>query len=58
MKALFVATVQSHIAQFHLGAMKLLKDQGYEVHVAAKDNLNEKNDFSTYVLDLVFDIKK
>ena len=50
MKALFVATVQSHIAQFHLGAMKLLKDQGYEVHVAAKDNLNEK-----YLIFLLID---
>lgn len=56
MKALFVATVQSHIAQFHLGAMKLLKDNGYEVHVAAKNNLSEKNGLSLENVDCVFDI--
>lgn len=42
-KILFVATVQSHIAQFHKPYIKMLKKMGYEVHVAAKDNLSEKN---------------
>lgn len=42
-KALLVATVQSHIAQFHRPLIKLLQDNGYEIHIAARDNLGEKN---------------
>ena len=37
-KVLLTATVQSHICQFHKPLMKLLKENGYEVHVAARDN--------------------
>ena len=33
-KVLFVATVDSHIRHFHIPYLKLLKDCGYEVHVA------------------------
>lgn len=33
-KALFVATVDIHIKSFHLPYLKLLKEMGYEVHVA------------------------
>lgn len=33
-KVLFVATVDSHIEAFHLPYLKLLHDNGYEVHVA------------------------
>lgn len=33
-KALFVATVDIHIKCFHLPYLKLLKEMGYEVHVA------------------------
>lgn len=57
MKALFVATVQSHIAQFHTGAIKLLKENGYEVHVAARNNLAEKNGLKLENVDKVFDIQ-
>lgn len=56
MKALFVATVQSHIAQFHLKAIELLKQNGYEIHVAARDNLKEKNGLKLKNVDEVFDI--
>lgn len=56
MKALFVATVQSHIAQFHLKAIELLKQNGYEVHVAARDNLAEKNGLQLKNVDKVFDV--
>ncbi|MDO5555316.1 MAG: glycosyltransferase family 4 protein [Clostridia bacterium] len=35
-KVLFVATVESHIIHFHVEHLKLFKDKGYEVHVAAK----------------------
>ena len=33
-KALFVATIDSHIKAFHLPYLRLLKNMGYEVHVA------------------------
>lgn len=33
-KALYVATVDIHIKSFHLPYLKMLKDMGYEVHVA------------------------
>lgn len=43
MKILYVATVLSHICQFHLPHLRMLKEQGYEIHVAAHDNLAVKN---------------
>lgn len=39
-KILFVATVTSHIKAFHISCLKLLKEQGYEVHVASNGNEN------------------
>lgn len=56
MKILLTATVQSHICQFHKPLMKLLKENGYEVHVAARDNLAEKNGLAMEYADKVFDI--
>lgn len=43
MKILYTASVLSHICQFHLSVMKALQEQGHEIHVAARDNLAEKN---------------
>ena len=43
MKNLYTATVLSHICQFHLPHMQNLQEQGWEVHVAAHDNLAVKN---------------
>lgn len=43
MKILYVATVLSHICQFHLPYLRMLKEQGHEIHVAAHDNLAVKN---------------
>ena len=43
MKILYTATVLSHICQFHLPHMKALQERGWEVHVAAHDNLAVKN---------------
>ena len=43
MKILYVATVLSHICQFHLPYLRMLKEQGHEIHVAAHDNLAMKN---------------
>lgn len=55
-KVLLVATLQSHIGQFHKPLMKLLKDNGWEIHVAARDNLAEKNGLRLEYPDRVFDI--
>ena len=55
MKILFVATVQSHICQFHLPIMDMLQQNGYEVHVAARNNLAEKNGLSMKYADKVFE---
>lgn len=58
-KVLLVATVQSHIAQFHRPVAKMLRENGYEVCVAARNNLAEKNglriDFADKVFDVPFD---
>jgi len=35
-KVLFVATVESHLLNFHIPFMKLLQEKGYEVHVATR----------------------
>ncbi len=43
MKILYTASVLSHICQFHLPVMEMLQKEGHTVHVAAKDNLAEKN---------------
>ena len=43
MKILYTATVLSHICQFHLPHMQHLQQMGWEVHVAAHDNLAVKN---------------
>ena len=55
-KVLLVATVQSHIAQFHKPLIDLLHDKGCVVHVAAKDNLAEKNGLSLGTVEKVFDV--
>lgn len=43
MKVLYTATLLSHICQFHLPYLQMLKEQGHAVDVAARDNLEEKN---------------
>ena len=55
-KVLLVATVQSHICQFHKPLVKILHEQGAEVHVAAKDNLAEKNGLKLDFAEKVFDV--
>ena len=37
MKVLLVATVQSHICQFHKPLVAMLHEHGCEVHVAARN---------------------
>lgn len=55
-KVLLVATVQSHIAQFHKPLIDMLKERGYRVDVAAKDNLKEKDGLEINKVDKVFDV--
>ena len=56
MKVLLTATVQSHICQFHKPLVQVLHQQGYEVHVAARNNLAEKNGLQLDFVDKVFDV--
>lgn len=57
MKILLTATVQSHICQFHLPLINMLKEQGHEVHAAAKYNLDVKPGLSLKSADKVFDVQ-
>lgn len=56
MKVLLTATVQSHICQFHKPLAEVLHKLGYEVHVAARDNLAEKNGLKLDFADKVFNV--
>ena len=55
-KVLLVATVQSHICQFHKPLVKMLHDHGCEVHVAARDNLAQKNGLKLDFVEKVFSV--
>ena len=55
-KVLLTATVQSHICQFHKPLVKVLHELGHEVHVAARNNLAEKNGLMLDFVDKVYDI--
>ena len=56
MKVLLVATVQSHICQFHGPLVEMLHKNAAEVHVAASNNLAEKNGLVLDFTDKVFDV--
>ncbi len=56
MKVLLVATVQSHICQFHRPLARVLHKHGVEIHVAARNNLAEKNGLALDFVDAVFDV--
>lgn len=56
MKVLLTATVQSHICQFHRPLVQMLREHGCEVHVAARDNLAEKNGLKLDFADRAYDI--
>ena len=56
MKVLLTATVQSHICQFHRPLVEVLHAHGCEVHVAARNNLAEKNGLKLDFADKVFDV--
>lgn len=56
MKVLLTATVQSHICQFHKPLVEVLHNHGCEVHVAARDNLAEKNGLKLDFVEKVYDV--
>lgn len=57
-KVLITATVQSHICQFHRALIEMLRetDKDVVIHVAARDNLAEKNGLKLNFADKVFDV--
>ena len=55
-RVLLTATVQSHICQFHKPLVEVLHVHGYEVHVAARNNLVEKNGLYLDFVEKVYDI--
>ena len=56
MKVLLTATVQSHICQFHKPLVEVLHTHGCEVHVAARDNLAEKNGLKLDFVEKVYNV--
>ena len=56
MKVLLVATVQSHICQFHRLLADILHEHGCVVEVAARDNLAEKNGLKLDFADKIYDV--
>jgi Glycosyltransferase len=56
MNILYTATVLSHICQFHLPHMRMLQAKGWEVHVAAHDNLAVKNGLQLRYCDRFIEI--
>ncbi len=55
-KILITATTMCHICHFHIPYMKEYQQMGYEVHVAAKNNLDVKPGLELKYVDKVFDI--
>lgn len=56
LKVLFVATVRSHIGQFHMPFIRELKSRGVEVHAAYKDNSADKPGLDLSAIDRVFEV--
>ncbi len=55
-KVLFVATVRSHIGQFHMPFIKELKRRGFIVDAAFKDNSDMKPGLDLSAIDNIFEI--
>lgn len=56
MKVLFVATVRSHIGQFHMPFIRKLKELGCTVDAAFKDNSDVKKGLDLSDIDNVYEI--
>ncbi len=55
-KILYVATVRSHIGQFHINFLQLLKSRGFEIHGAYRDNSEDKPGLDLSVIDKTYEI--
>ena len=55
-KFLFVATVRSHIGQFHMPLIRALKAEGHTVHAAYRDNSADKKGLDLSAIDRVFEV--
>lgn len=55
-KVLLVATVQSHIAQFHNPLIEMLNSKNVQIDVAARNNLTEKNGLKIENVNEIYDI--
>lgn len=56
MKVLFVATVRSHIGQFHMPFVRELKKRGFTVDAAFKDNSADKPGLDLSDIDHTFEV--
>ena len=56
MRVLLTATVMSHIAHFHKSLIDMLHGYGCEVHIAARNDLIDKQGLSLDTADKIFDI--
>lgn len=56
MKILYVATVRSHIGQFHMPVIRALVEAGHEVHAAFKDNSADKPGLDLSIISQTFEI--
>lgn len=56
MKILFVATVRSHIGQFHMPFIEALKNRGCQVDAAFKDNSDEKPGLDLSAIDRIYEV--
>ena len=56
MKILYVATVRSHIGQFHMPVIRRLAEQGHEVHAAFHDNSADKKGLDLSAIGQTFEI--
>ena len=56
-KALFVATVvKTHILQFHIPYLRMLKERGWETAVAAKNDFDDPRDCTIPFCDAYYDV--
>lgn len=56
-RVLLIATVQSHIAQFHVPLIEMLKENEYIIDVAGRNNLDEKDGLAIENVNHIFDIE-
>ena len=56
MKILYVATVRSHIGQFHMPIIRRLVEEGHEVHAAFRDNSADKQGLDLSAIHQTFEI--